>query len=968
MRSSTPCFHFGPFQLDPTEHLLLRRGQRVRIAPKLFETLLFLVQNAGRLVEKEVLIRAVWKDTFVEEGSLTHSVSVLRKILGQSSNGNRYIDTVPRHGYRFVAPVESIKGTPKRTALKGANVRPPALHSLAVLPLVNLSCNVNQDYFADGMTEALITGLAQIVPLRVISRTSVMRYRETRKPLPRIGEELDVDGIVEGTVFRAGKRVRITVQLLHAPTDRHLWATSYERGLRDVLTLQKDLAEAIAHEISRQLNCRRRPRRGMPRLHNTDAHEAYLKGRHCWNQRTEEGLNQSIGFYTEAISNDPGYALAYSGLADSYALLGSRRLGGVPPRELMVKAKDAASKALHLDQTLDEAHTALAFVRFQSDWDWAGAEREFRSAIDLNPNSATSRYRYAMYLATMSRVWEAMLEMKRAQELDPLSPIILTARGRLLHFQRKYDDAIEYHRKALAIDPSFVEAHFNLGMIYEWGDTTSSVSLVSDSRGNAYSPAGAMTTGTGLRQAIYYAKNIAAGSNTVTVTFNQAAVSPDVRILEYSGLDTSTPLDATAAAVGTGTTANSGYATTTSATELIFGAGTSGNIFSAAGTGFTKRIINIYRNIAEDKTVTGSGSYNATATNSSSNWVMQVATFRASRITRIRVHEVTSPVVGYRYATSTVGQGLTTSVVNSVSGPTSGVQLTKTAGGPQLVWISPPLAAAATISGTVTMNAWAKESVAACNCGMQVTLHKYSGGSVGSAFLNSERGTELGNSITQQNWTASPTSTSFSVGARIVIKWWINDAGGTMSSGRTVTTDYDGANEAADGDTWVQFTEILSFQPEPEIIQNKSEAVTGASSIDVTLNPVGAGHMVAVVVTADPPSTMVTSVTDNAAGGSCNYIEANALNVNSVTGGGLSDIWYCPNSKPGAFYFPATVSPATSGKLSIWAYEVSGLDTTSPLDVSGIASDPNNHSTYTGVSLTTSAATDFLVEANEGSC
>jgi RHS repeat-associated protein len=501
-----------------------------------------------------------------------------------------------------------------------------------------------------------------------------------------------------------------------------------------------------------------------------------------------------------------------------------------------------------------------------------------------------------------------------------------------------------------------------------WGDTTSSVSLVSDSRGNTYSPAGATTTGTGLRQAIYYAKNIAAGSNTVTVTFNQAAAGPDVRILEYSGLDTSTPLDATAAAVGNGTTANSGYATTTSATELIFGAGTSGYIFSAAGTGFTKRIINIYGNIAEDKVVTGVGSYNATATNNTSNWVMQVVTFRAIRITRIRVHEVTSPVVGYRYATSTVGQGLTTSVVNSVSGPTSGVQLTKTAGGTPLVWISPPLAAAVTISGTVTMSAWGKESVAACNCGMQVTLHKYSGGTVGSAFLNSERGTELGNGISQQSWTASPTITSFSVGDRIVIKWWINDAGGTMSSGRTVTTDYDGANEGADGDTWVQFTEILSFQPEPEIIQNKSEALTGASSIDVTLNPVSAGHMVAVVITADPPSTMVTSVTDNSSGGSCNYIEANALNVNTVTGGGLSDIWYCPNSKAGAFYFPATVSPATSGKLSIWAYEVSGLDTISPLDVSGIASDPGSHSTYTGVSLTTSAATDFLVEANEGSC
>ena len=467
MRSSTSSFCFGPFELDPAERLLLRRGRGVCVAPKLFETLLFLVQNAGRLVAKEALIRAVWKDTFVEENSLTHSVSVLRKLLGQTSEGTKYIETVPRHGYRFVAPVERIKGSSKKATGGGGDIRPPALHSLAVLPLVNLSHNVEQDYFADGMTEALITELAQILPLRVISRTSVMRYRETRKPLPRIGEELDVDGIVEGTVFRAKKRVRITVQLLHAQTDRHLWATSYERGLRDVLTLQRTLAEAIAREIGSHLNIRRRLQRSVTRGHSIEAHEAYLRGRHCWNQRTEEALNQSIEFYTEAISKDSEYALAYSGLADSYALLGSRRLGGIPQREVMIKAKEAAHKALHLDQTLAEAHTALAFVKFQSDWDWEGAEREFRSAIHLNPNSATSRYRYAMYLATMSRMTEAMCEMTRAQELDPLSPIIMTARGRLLHFQRRYDDAIEYHRKALAIDPSFVEAHFNLAMIYE---------------------------------------------------------------------------------------------------------------------------------------------------------------------------------------------------------------------------------------------------------------------------------------------------------------------------------------------------------------------------------------------------------------------------------------------------------------------------------------------------------------------
>jgi TolB-like protein/Flp pilus assembly protein TadD len=465
--SRNPCFRFGPFQLDPAERSLLRNGQRVRLAPKLFETLLFLIRNAGRLVEKEKLLHAVWGDTFVEEGSLTHGVSVLRKLLGACSNGNRYIETVPRYGYRFVARVESTDITLRKNVPKARAAGPPALHSLAVLPLVNLSRSVRQDYFADGMTEALITGLAQIVPLRVISRTSVMRYRNTLKPLAQIGEELGVDAILEGTVFRAGNQVRITVQLLHAPTDRHLWATSYQRPLRDVLALQTDLAEAIADELSSKLNLRRRSQRNIHRSHKAEAHEAYLKGRYAWNQRTEEGLQKSIGFYKEAISKDSQYALAYSGLTDSYALLGSRRLGGMVPYEAMRKAKEAATKALRLDPTLAEAHTSLAFVKFQFDWDWKGAEKGFQRAIALNPNSATSRYRYAMYLATMSRAREAKSEMRRAQELDPLSPIICTAHGRLLHFQRKYDSAIEHHRKALAIDPNFVEAHFNLGMIYE---------------------------------------------------------------------------------------------------------------------------------------------------------------------------------------------------------------------------------------------------------------------------------------------------------------------------------------------------------------------------------------------------------------------------------------------------------------------------------------------------------------------
>jgi TolB-like protein len=308
MPSSTPCVRFGPFQLDPAERLLLRGNRQIHLASKLFDTLLFLVQSAGRLVEKETLMRSVWKGTFVEEGSLAHSVSVLRKILRDGTGGKRYIETVPRHGYRFVADVELCE----RTVRRQDNSGPQGLHSIAVLPLVNLSRSKKQDYFTDGMTEALITELAQITPLRVISRTSVMAYAEARKPLPQIAKELNVDGIVEGTVLRSGRRLRVTAQLLHAPTDRHLWASSYERDLRDVLSLQQELAESIAHQIGGQLKIARRQPRKIATRHSAEAHAAYLKGRYCWNQRTEEGLSKSIEFYEQALSKDSRYALAYA--------------------------------------------------------------------------------------------------------------------------------------------------------------------------------------------------------------------------------------------------------------------------------------------------------------------------------------------------------------------------------------------------------------------------------------------------------------------------------------------------------------------------------------------------------------------------------------------------------------------------------------------------------------------------------
>lgn len=336
--------------------------------------------------------------------------------------------------------------------------------------------------------------------------------------------------------------------------------------------------------------------------------------------------------------------------------------------------------------------------------------------------------------------------------------------------------------------------------------------------------------------------------------------------------------------------------------------------------------------------------------------------------TKIHMHDVSSPVSGYRYATLTQGQGLTTSVTNSVNGPTSGVQLTKTAGGTALVWISPPLATAATISGMVTLNTYAAESQSACNCGMQVTMRKYSGGAEGATLLNSERGVELGTTISLQNWTATPTSTSFAVGDRIVVRWWINDAGGNMGNNKSVTTDYDGKTGGADGDTWVQFSENLSFQFEPEVIQNKNANVSSHSSVTVSVNSTQAGNMLAVEIGAASPSTSLLSVSDNGTGGGCLYEEANNALTYVQSSGGMTDIWYCPNSIAGTTSVTVTVSPAPQGALTAWVYEVYGLGRNLPLDVSGSRNDTTNKksSIHSGVVLTPTLANDFMLEAYAG--
>ena len=448
-------YEFGPFRLEPAERRLLREGTPIVLTAKVLDLLIALVERAGHLVSKEELLSRVWPDSFVEEANLSVNISALRRAIGDvHQDSGKYIETIPRVGYRFVAPV--------REAAAGE----PDIHSIAVLPLANLSADpAAQEYFTDGLTEELITELAKISRLRVISRSSVMHFKETRKTVPKIARELNVDALVEGAVSRDGNRVRISAQLIEARTDHHLWAESYEGDLGDVLRLQHQVALAIANAIKVKLTPQHQgPHRASVRAVSPEVHELYLKGRFHWNKRTEEGLKKSIEYFQQAIEGAPSYPLAYSALADSYNMLGL--WSALPHTEVAPKAKAAATKALEIDDQLAEAHASLGWSRFAFDWDWAGAEREFKRAIDLNPGYESAHRWLCNCLQQQGRLDEASVEIKVAKELDPLSLVNNTVLGQNLYFLHKYDQAIEQERKTLEID-NFAYAHYVLGSAYE---------------------------------------------------------------------------------------------------------------------------------------------------------------------------------------------------------------------------------------------------------------------------------------------------------------------------------------------------------------------------------------------------------------------------------------------------------------------------------------------------------------------
>jgi serine/threonine protein kinase/TolB-like protein/tetratricopeptide (TPR) repeat protein len=340
----------------------------------------------------------------------------------------------------------------------------PRIESLAVLPLANLSGDAEQDYFAEGMTDELITTLGKIRALRVISRTSAMRYKGTQKPLSQIARELSVQAVVEGSVLRSANRVRITVQLIDAADDRHLWADSYERDLRDVLALQDDVARKVAEEIRIQVTPQEKAQLGNNRPIDPEAYQDYLKGRYYWNKATPEAAEKSVEYFQRAISKDREAAQAYVGLADAYILSGNWKF--LPPREAYARAKAAATQSLQIAPDSGEAYAALAFTRFVYNWDWPGAERDFERSLRLAPNDAHAHFWYALYLRAMGRFEDAIREAKRGRELDPLSPLVNMTVGSTYYYARRYDDALRELRSTLELEPSFAPTHNYLGETY----------------------------------------------------------------------------------------------------------------------------------------------------------------------------------------------------------------------------------------------------------------------------------------------------------------------------------------------------------------------------------------------------------------------------------------------------------------------------------------------------------------------
>jgi TolB-like protein/DNA-binding winged helix-turn-helix (wHTH) protein/Flp pilus assembly protein TadD len=513
------CWTFADCEFDEFRRELRVRGVVTELEPKPVEVLLCLLAQAGQVVTKEDLLEAVWPGTAVVDGSLATAVSKLRKALGDVDSS--LLLTVPKVGYRLGVPVttkpvaEAISSAAAQPAVevrradvstsearlaRDADARrrslrfvglgliaalalvaaailrtswfapakspvvPQSMSSVAVLPFLNLSGDPAQEYLADGMTDELIMELSKIGALKVISRTSAMRYKNAKKTLPEIARELHVDGVVEGSVLRSGTRLRIATELIYAANDAHVWEGSYDRDLGDILGLQRELARQIAREIKATVSPSEELRLASRTVVNPQAHDLILRGRFFWNQRTREALNKALEYFQQARETDPDDPLAYAGLADTYVELVG--FGDLKAAEGFPKAKAAALQAIALDDSLAEPHTALGYA-LAVDWNWVAAEKEFQRALERNPGYVTGIYQYAFFLSVMGKQDEAIPLARRAVELDPLSQIVLYRAGRVEFQGRHYDEARLLFGRILELNPTDPLGLYGLGLVFD---------------------------------------------------------------------------------------------------------------------------------------------------------------------------------------------------------------------------------------------------------------------------------------------------------------------------------------------------------------------------------------------------------------------------------------------------------------------------------------------------------------------
>ncbi|MDQ1693711.1 MAG: hypothetical protein QOH85_1246 [Acidobacteriaceae bacterium] len=525
----THMVRFGVFEADLTACELRKQGRRLKLQTQPFQVLKLLLEHPGEVITREEFRNRLWPgDTFVDfDHSLNTAMRRLREVLNDTPDNAIFIETLQRRGYRFIAPVTAVSTDEPVQDTRSARTEQPALalsepaglpvaiqnvsapwrlvmaitvslligtvvglsvgwlllarqpaqevkaakplqvRSLAVLPLENIAATPGQEYLADGMTDELIASLAKVRSLRVASRTSSMGYKGTHKPLSEIARELNVDAIVEGTVQRSGGNVRITAELVQTSSDRALWAETYENQVGDILALQQQVANAVVRQIQIELTPQEQKALTANQSISPEAYENYLKGKYYWSKRSETSLTKAISYFELATKDEPRYALAYAALADCYGIIGTAIVGTVPAKEVANKAETAAIRAIELDPNLAESQTSMATVRLNYDWDWAGAERGFRHAIELNPAYATAHQRYSLYLIAMDRPNDSVAEMQRALALEPLSVSMNFSLGWRLYMAHRYDAGIQQLRNAVAMDPSLALAHLVLGQAYE---------------------------------------------------------------------------------------------------------------------------------------------------------------------------------------------------------------------------------------------------------------------------------------------------------------------------------------------------------------------------------------------------------------------------------------------------------------------------------------------------------------------